>query len=163
MVIQLLNLQYNLSCVIDQCLYSSPCFFPFRCSPYSNANTSATTTLLKGILFGLSDPAPTGAPSKKSCSGISWMGWNCPPVDSLLGQYFIFFLLLLFFPSSVFFFFFGPPMTPSFFFWGSSYLLQPTYLLIVLTPSPPFSFWTRFHWQRFCARESWISSELLER
>jgi hypothetical protein len=27
---------------------------------------------------GLSDPAPISAPSKKSRSGISWMGWNCP-------------------------------------------------------------------------------------
>jgi hypothetical protein len=27
---------------------------------------------------GLSEPAPTSAPSKNSRSGISWMGWNCP-------------------------------------------------------------------------------------
>jgi hypothetical protein len=32
---------------------------------------------------GLSDPAPTSTPSKNSRSGISWMGWNCPPGVSL--------------------------------------------------------------------------------
>ncbi len=37
---------------------------------------------------GLSDPAPTSAPSKKSHSGISWMGWRAkvhqqPPMHQL--------------------------------------------------------------------------------
>jgi hypothetical protein len=52
--------------------------------------------------IGLSDPAPTSAPSKKSHSGISWMGWNCPPGVSLPGQY-VFFLLVLFFSAQFLF------------------------------------------------------------
>ncbi len=38
------------------------------------------------ISSGLSDPAPKSTPSKKSRSGISWMGWNCPQGGSLHGQ-----------------------------------------------------------------------------
>jgi hypothetical protein len=38
------------------------------------------------LLVGLSDPAPTSAPSKKSRSGITWMGWTCPPGVSSFGQ-----------------------------------------------------------------------------
>ncbi len=46
---------------------------------------------LKLHLHSLGDPAPTSAPSKKSPSRISWMGWNCAPGVSFFGQYYFFF------------------------------------------------------------------------
>jgi len=98
--------------------------------------------------IGLNDPTPTSAPSKKSCYGISWMGWKCPLRVSLLNQFifsFYFFLwLYFFFPILVFSFYlfiylllllllfginvFWPTLDPNFLL-RSSYLLQPTYRL----------------------------------
>ncbi len=67
-----------------------------------------------GHSHGLSDPALTSAPSKKSHSGISWMGWNCPPRGQLPGQLKnipsekLFFHNLFSQPFFFFFFFFFP-------------------------------------------------------
>ncbi len=72
----------------------------------------------------MSDLAPTSAPSKKSRSGISWMGWNCSPGVSSLGQFKFFSVGLFFWVHNLFFFSHNP--WPQVFF-GTSYLhLQPT-------------------------------------
>jgi hypothetical protein len=106
-------------------------------------------------VVGLSDPAPTSAPSQKSSSGISWMGWNCPPGVSLLGQYFFFssapfFPSWIFFPSSVFFFsflflFFREQFFYHFFF--GKLLPTPTHLPPFFLPThlPPPSYWPPPH------------------
>ncbi len=121
----------------------------FKIRWYQNSmfmvNSSCLCTTL--IMVGLSDPAPTSAPSTKSRSGISWMGWNCPPGVSLLGQYF-FFLLVLFFPARFFLsgdnflitFFFSLTPDPKIFL-GISYL-PTTYLLPFFLPThlPPPSY-----------------------
>ncbi len=90
----------------------------------------------------MSEPAPTSAPSKKSSSGISWMGWNCPP----RGQYF-------FFPSAPFFplaqFLFGGTVFLLLFFlahpWPQVLLWEaPTYAnppTVLLLTNPPASYW----------------------
>ncbi len=93
------------------------------------------------VLMGFSDPAPTSAPSKKSRSGISLMGWNCPPGVSLPGRWFFsfspFFSAQFLFPSLIFIFYFfcgqflfhfcfGPPLNQSF-FWEALTYTQPTY------------------------------------
>jgi hypothetical protein len=105
--------------------------------------------------IGLNDPTPTSAPSKKSCYGISWMGWKCPLQVSLLNQFifsFFFFLwLYFFFPILVFSYlfiyyyyyylgsmFFGPPLTPIFFWEVPTYCNPPTAFL------PPFFLLTTY-------------------
>jgi hypothetical protein len=101
--------------------------------------------------IGLSDPAPTSAPSKKSHSRISWMGWNCSPGVSLPGQYFFFFFWSFFFQPNFYslflssvFFWGGRTVFYSTFFLGSSYI-PPFFLPMHLPPSccwplptPPF-------------------------
>ncbi len=92
--------------------------------------------------FGLRDPAPASAPSKTSRSGISWMGWKCPPQSVYLVGSCFFLWAFLFFPSDFFcgahcFFsqapfgiFFSPATldTILYYFFGNSYLpLQPSY------------------------------------
>jgi len=76
---------------------------------------------------GWSGPAPTSAPSMKSCSGISCMGWNCPPGVSLVGQEFFFscfsFSSFSLFSSS--FFFVPPSLNPM--FYTELLLTPPTY------------------------------------
>ncbi len=83
-------------------------------------------------------------PSKTSCFGISWMGWNCPPRVSLVGHEFFF--SHVFFPRSHFVpgpfcslaFFFGPTILEPKFFSGNSYLfLQPIYPSNVPSSLPP--------------------------
>jgi hypothetical protein len=104
----------------------------------------------KFVKLGLSEPAPTSAPSKKSRSGISWMGWSCPPVP-LRGQFFwsavFFFSWDFFFGSSLFFswahfgfFFWAATLTTIWSRVGNSYLaLQPTSLPALPTTSPSTS------------------------
>jgi hypothetical protein len=46
--------------------------------------------------LGLSDRAPTSAPSKKSRSGIPWMGWNCPSRGQFTWSVFLFFFCSFF-------------------------------------------------------------------
>jgi hypothetical protein len=87
---------------------------------------------------GLSDPAPTSAPSKNSRSGISWMGWNCPLGVSLFGQR-VYIFSGHFFPS---------PLIPS--FWGEllptpTTYLPPTFLPHPANHSPPTSFCSHLH------------------
>ncbi len=127
---------------------------------------------------------PPVQPSKKSRSGISWLGWTVPQGSVYLVSIFLF-LLLFFFPArffspcSVFFFFceqffyhlfFGPPLTPSFFWEAPTYPNPPITLLptnsptslILLTPSPPTSFCFHFHCQSFWPKKSLSSSKLHE-
>ncbi len=104
----------------------------------------------------MSDPAPTSAPSKKSSFGISWMGWNCPPGITLLGQHF-FFLLLLFFPARLFSlaqFFLGNSFFITFFwltldpkYFSGKLLPTPTHLPPCFLPThlPPSSCWPPPH------------------
>jgi hypothetical protein len=90
-------------------------------------------TLFKQVSNRLSDPAPTNAPSKKSPSWISWMGWNCPP----RGQF-------KKIPSETFFF--GSPSLPFYLNFSPTNLnpkpchhssYQPIYLLHPIdSPSP---------------------------
>jgi len=123
--------------------------YPSRC----NQARAHTEVPLEGLPIysippskcGLSDAAPTSAPSKKSRSGISWMGWNCPPGVSLLVSSFYFslglFLLMLFFSlaltffSLAFYFLSHHPWTQFFFLgtptYSSNLSNPPTYL-------PPF-------------------------
>lgn len=138
--------------------------------------------------LGLSDPAPTSAPSEKSRSGISWMVWNY----LLLGQHHFICLLNLFFflffysPSYNFIFsrpffsctffflswgqfffhhiFFGLTLDPNF-FWElpTSPSNLPTTLPLTNPPTsftPPTSFSTHLHCQSLKTRENFSSSEL---
>ncbi len=96
---------------------------------------------------GLSEPAPTSAPSQKSHSGISWVGWNCPPRGQLLGQlkqfpletvfFFIISFLRFFFKS---YFFSNNPWSQVFFLYPLP--MPPTYLPPFLLPThlPPSSY-----------------------
>jgi hypothetical protein len=95
---------------------------------------------------------------KKSRSGISWMGWNCPPRSQLLGQLgnfpsetFIFHNLLpsfffLFFPGLPFYLNFPQqPLTPSFFLldllplWQMRSFHSPSFIILFCC------FWFRNH------------------
>jgi hypothetical protein len=88
---------------IMQCAtYSLLC--PVRCRWRNLGEPKFLNRQLTMGTMGLSDQAPTSAPSKKSRSGISWMGWTCPPGVSLFGQKFFFFFLAFFFLSNLFFF-----------------------------------------------------------
>ncbi len=112
----------------------------------------------KFVKLGVSEPARTSAPSKKSRSGISWMGWSCPPVPCrgqfiwsvvyffLLGLFlffswdFIFVSSLFFLLGSFWFNFFWAATLTTIFFGGNSYLpLQPTSLPALPPTSPPIS------------------------
>jgi hypothetical protein len=127
--------------------YSLLC--PVRCRWRNLGEPKFLNRQLTMGTMGLSDEAPTSAPSKKSRSGISWMGWTCPPGVSLFGQKFIFFLLAFFFLSDLFFFWgahcfsswahfgfilFCTTLTTIFFFGGT-----PTYPSNLPTTLPPTS------------------------
>jgi hypothetical protein len=97
--------------------------------------------------LGLSNSAPTSAPSEKSSSGISWMGWNI----LRLGQHHFFFLLGLFFLFYNFFFFFFFFLMVTVFFLSCFFWSHPwpqIYFGNLLPPpltNPPTSFSTHLH------------------
>jgi hypothetical protein len=80
--------------------------------------------MLMYVFCGLSDPAPTSAPSKKSRSAISWMGWNCPPRGQFTWSVICFFFWAFFPPDLTFFFY-------SYFLFSKS---------LLFSPGPPFDF-----------------------
>ncbi len=107
------------------------------------------TSIGKLSSLGLSDPAPTSAPSNNPVLGFHGWDETVPQGSVYLVSIYLFLPVLffpnyIFFPSSVFFFFFGTvfyhiffcsPLTPSLFL-GSSYLPQPTYHLSSYQPTP---------------------------
>jgi hypothetical protein len=94
--------------------------------------------------LGFSDPAPTSAPSKKSRSGISWMGETVSYLVGIICKFFFpsFFLFFIFFflgtVSFLVLLFLASPLTPIFIF-GNFLPPPPTYLLPFLSPThlPP--------------------------
>jgi hypothetical protein len=74
-------------------------------------------------------PGDASAPSKKSRSGISWMGWNCPPRGHFTWSLDFFILELFFFGSLSLFFL--PGLTFDFFYFIFFLLaiLEPKFLL----------------------------------
>ncbi len=112
-------------------------------------------------IWGLSDLAPTNAPSKKSHYRISWIGWNFPLEGNLhfssfyflwafFSSYFFISHFTVFSPRHPFWFFFFGPLTPYYILATPTYLLPffpPTHLPLSFCPSshlpiclPPFAF-----------------------
>ncbi len=119
-------------------------FFWFRCRD-NRATVWVSAFLLRSQM---SDPAPTIAPSQKSRSGISWMGWNWPQgsvylVSSFFLKHFLwpFFSPPLSFFSWAFVFWVPPSLNPIFFLGTRTYSsnLPSTTQPIYLPPSLPFA------------------------